>query len=161
MVKRFKDPDLIDRLTPVVLKTHDGERLWPGVLAFECCGDTDALRLARRAVEAVIHVLQDLFDDLEVEKRDFTIAEVEAHARKMFSGIESETIWLGLYLVQEFRGVHAGLGGNPPNFTSVRIHDRIGLLKNVPAAWDDYVATYSLYLEREHGVKMNGKEPGS
>ncbi len=32
---------------------------------------------------------------------------------------------------------------------------------NVPAAWDDYVATYSLYLEREHGVKMNGKEPGS
>jgi hypothetical protein len=85
LVKRFKDPDVIDRLAPVILKNPDGERLWPGVLAFEYCGDTEALRLGRRAVEIVTHVLQNLFNDLEVEKRDFTIAEVEARARKMLT----------------------------------------------------------------------------
>src|SRR2546428_2584672 len=42
LIKRVKDPNPVDNLVPVILKTGVGERLWPGVLAFEYCGDRDA-----------------------------------------------------------------------------------------------------------------------
>jgi hypothetical protein len=161
LIKRFKDPDVIDKLTPVILKTGDGEKLWPGVLAFECCDDPDALRFARKSLEVVIHVLQDLFNDEEVEKMDFTIAEVEDRARTMFGAIQPETIRFGLHFVQEFSGIHAGLGGVFPDFTFVRVHRRVGLLKNIPGAWDDFVARFGLYLEQNHGVDAEPKETGA
>jgi hypothetical protein len=148
LIKRVKNPDLVDNLVPVILKTGDGENLWPGVLAFECCGDPDALRLARKAAEIVIHALQNLFEDRESEKKHFTIAELEIRARKIFGVIDPQTITLGLYFIQEFNGVHGGLGGSPPNFTSVAIHERIGMVNNIPAVWPDYVAKYDLYLSK-------------
>jgi hypothetical protein len=67
LVRRFKDPDAVDHLVQsTVFRTHDGaQTLWPMALAF------------------VIRVLQNLFE-VEIEKTDFTPADVEAHARKMY-----------------------------------------------------------------------------
>jgi TIR domain len=145
LVKQLKNPDLVDDMVPVILRNPLGDKLFPTALAFQCCGDPEALWTAKKSVETVIFVLQKLFN-LPLEKMDFTIAELEQQARTMFPTLESPTIRLGLYLLQDFSGIHAGIGGMWPNLTSVRIHERLGLLQNVAAAWDEHVAKYSLYL---------------
>jgi hypothetical protein len=145
LVKQLKDPDLVDDLVPVILRNPIGDQLFPTALAFECCGDPEALLIARKSVEAVIHVLRRLFE-IHLEKMDFTIGEVEQQARIMFLALEPMTVTLGLYLVQDFSGIHAGIGGMWPNITFVRIHEKIGLLQNVADAWNEHVNKYSLYL---------------
>jgi hypothetical protein len=145
LVKQLRDPDLVDNLVPVILRNPVGDKLFPTAIAFECCGDPELLQTARQSVETVIYVLKKLFDT-HLEKMDFTINEVEEEARAMFSALEPLTVKLGLYLVQDFAGIHAGMGGMWPNIVSVRIHEKLGLLENVPTVWDEHVAKYSLYL---------------
>src|SRR5947209_5406756 len=138
LVRRFKDPDALDHLVrSAVLKTHDTENFLPMVLAFEHCGDPDIQHFAKKSVEVVMHVLQHLLD-VELEKTDFTPADVEEHASQMYDTIEPETIKLGLYLVQEFSGVLGGYGSKSPwEITSLRISERIVKLRNIDSAWDD------------------------
>jgi len=96
----------------------------------------------------VIHVLKNLFE-IELEKVDFKIAEVEEHARIMFPALDPTTVMLGLYLVQDFSGIHAGIGGSWPNITFVRVHEKIGLLQDIAVTWGEHVKKYSIYLQGE------------
>ena len=75
LVRRFKDPDAVDHLVQsTVFRTHDGaQTLWPMALAFEYCADPDVQRFAKKSVEIVIRVLQNLFE-VETEKTDFALA---------------------------------------------------------------------------------------
>jgi hypothetical protein len=157
LVKQVRDPDLVDGLVPVILRNPVGDKLFPTALAFECCGDSEALMIARKSVETVIHVLQRLFE-IHIEKMDFTIGEVEQQARIIFPALEPMTVTLGLYLVQDFSGVHAGIGGMWPNITFVRIHEKIGLLQNVAAAWNEHVNKYNLYLAGDSNKQANAKD---
>jgi hypothetical protein len=156
LVKKVGDPDVIDELVPVILKCPDGEMLFPNVLSFECCDDPDALRLARKSVEIVIRVLQDLFR-IDLEKTSFSLAEIEQHAQVVFGTLEPRTIRLGLYLVNEFSGVHAGMG-TWPNISFVRVHEQIGL-QDSSKAWDEHVKKYSLYLEKKQETPSGTTEP--
>ncbi len=96
----------------------------------------------------MIHVLKNLFE-IELEKVDFKIAEVEEHARIMFPALDPTTVMLGLYLVQDFSGIHAGIGGSWPNITFVRVHEKIGLLQDIAGTWGEHVKKYSIYLQGE------------
>src|SRR2546425_3030315 len=156
LIKRFKDPDAVDHLVQsAVLRRHGSEEhLWPMALAFEYCGDADIQRLAKSSLEIVIHVLQNLFE-VEMEKTDFTPADVEAHARKLYDIIEPETVNLGLYLAQEFGGVFARFGRNPQGeFTSLGIHERIVTLRNITNIWDEHIRQYSTYLKQKEVPEM-------
>lgn len=146
LVIKFKEPETLDRLVKcAILKTHDNETFLPMALAFHYCGDMEALRLAKRSVEVVVYVLQNLFEAYP-DRTDLTPADVEAHARSMYDNIETETIKLGLYLAQEFGGVLAAWGGQT-EITSLRVSERIVTLRNIEHLWDDHVRQYSAYLE--------------
>jgi hypothetical protein len=159
LVKRFKDPDAVDHLVKAtVLRTHDGAaNLWPMALAFEYCEDVDIQRLAKRSVEVVLQVLQNLFE-VEMEKTDFTAADVETHARKMFDTIDPETVNLGLYLAQEFAGVFSGFSVNAKQeFVSLRISERIVRLRGFDSLWDEHIRQYSANLRREETFEMENQ----
>jgi hypothetical protein len=89
---------------------------------------------------------------VEPDKPDshFTVAEIEAHARKMYDNFEPESLQLGLYLVQEFSGVLAGWGCNTQGteLNSVRINERIVTL-DTGAVWDEHVNQRKQFIERE------------
>jgi hypothetical protein len=148
LVIKFKRPEALGRLVKCgILKTSDNETFLPMALAFHYCGDAEALRLAKKSVQVVLHVLQNLFE-VQPDKTDFTPADVEAHARKMYDSIEAEAIKLGLYLAQDF-AVFAQWRGNPQQteIAFLRISERVVTL-NIDRAWDDHVRQYSAYLEQ-------------
>ena len=95
LVVKSRAPEALERLVRCsILKTVDNEAFLPMALAFHYCGDANALRLAKKSVEVVVHALQNLFE-VELNKTDFTPADVEAHAQKMYDSIER--------MQQEFR----------------------------------------------------------
>jgi hypothetical protein len=153
MVKQFGGPDIVDDLAPVILRNPTGEKLFPTAIAFQCCGDESALQAAQSAVQLVIRTLQELFASSGA-KTNFTIDEIEEQARLIVNTQPSEfastgdraAVQFGLYLVQDFRAVHAGIGGAYPNITHVVAHERIGS-KNAATAWKEHVEQYRLYLE--------------
>src|SRR5713101_2738347 len=102
LIRRFRSPEALYRLSnSAILKsfnrTDQEQEFLPSTLAFHYSGDQDIIRIARTSVEIVLHVLQNMFD-VEMEKVDFTPADVEAHARKMYDIIDPDNIKLGLYL---------------------------------------------------------------
>lgn len=167
LIKQFKNPDLIDDLIPVALRSPTGANVFPTILAFECSGDAHALSVAKQSVEAVIRVLKHLFhDDTETEKMEFTIAEFDTHARALVPTFDEQQIKLGLYLTQDLTGIHAGIGGVWPDLTFVKINERIGLLEDISGVWDEHVNKYDLYVygDTRRGPKVGEsalKEPGS
>jgi len=97
------------------LKTPDSKNYLPSVLAFYYCGDEQILSLAKQSATVVCHVLRNLFENDQSEDTQFTFAEIETHAKKLYDVVDPEQIRLGLYLGQELR-FFAQWGGNdlPP-----------------------------------------------
>ena len=134
LVRRFRSPDALYRLFSAGILRHFNrvdEEFLPSALAFHYSGDRDITRLARTSVEIVLHVLQNMFD-VEMEKVDFTPAEVEAHARKMYDVVDPENIKLGLYLAQDF-GVLGGWSTNPDQteLATLRIAENIVTIRDI------------------------------
>jgi hypothetical protein len=159
LVKKVADPDIVDELTPVLLRNPTVEKLFPTAVAFQCCGDKNALEAAKSAVQLVIRTLQKLFASPE-EKVHFSIDEIEEQARLILNTQRRErgssrdrvAVQLGLYLIQDCRRVHAGIGGVYPNITHVVVNERIGSINPV-TAWDEHIEQYSSYL------KNRGEKP--
>ena len=127
--------------------TGDDDYL-PLALAFHYSGDPDTILRARTSVAIVLRILQNLFE-VEVEKKDFGPADVEAQAEKMFDRPPADSvIKLGLYLVQEF-GVFAGWSSGPEQteVRTFRIAESIIELTNFEKAWDDYIGGKMPYIE--------------
>ena len=158
VAKTVKDPDVVDPLSPIVLRNEYGKKLFPTILAFECSGDTDSLQIGRRSLEIVVTVLKDLFEsETDPEKVQFTIAEIEDRAQSLFPDIDAHALKLGLYLVQDLSGtVHAGIDGIWPNQTFVRVIDRIVMIQDIPGLWKQHVEKYRLFL---NGGAGNSPQP--
>src|SRR5258708_2133827 len=104
--------ETLDRLVRwTLLKTHDQKNYLPLALAFHYCGDAQILSFAKQSVTVVAHVLRNLFENDQSEDTQFTHAEIETHAKKMYDVVDPEQIRLGLYLGQELR-FFAQWGGN-------------------------------------------------
>jgi hypothetical protein len=151
LIIKFKAPDVLDRLVQCSIIRYDQEHYLPLSLAFHYSGNATALDRAKRSIEITLHVLRNLYE-VEPDKPDshFTVAEIEAHARKMYDYFEPESLKLGLYLLQEFSGVLAGWSSSTQGteLSSVRINERIVTL-DISAAWDEHVSQRKQYIERE------------
>lgn len=153
LVKKVVDPDIIDELTPVLLRNPTVEKLFPTAVAFQCCEDKNALEAAKSAVQLVIRTLQKLFASTG-EKVHFSTDEIEEQARLILNAQRAElgsshdrvAVQLGLYLIQDFRRVHAGIGGVYPNIAHVVVNERIGSI-NPATAWNEHIEQYSPYLK--------------
>ncbi len=163
LIIKFKAPDVLDRLVRCsIIKTHDQEHYLPLALAFHYSGNAAALDHAKRSVEIALHVLQNLYE-VEPDKPEshFAVAKIEAHANKLYGNPQSESLKLGLYLLQEFSGVFAGYGSNTQGIelNFVRIHGRIVTL-DINAAWDEHVSQRKQYIEQEHlGKPIARRQP--
>jgi hypothetical protein len=153
VVKKVVDPDIVDELTPVLLRNPTVEKLFPTAVAFQCSGDKNALEAAKSAVQLVIDTLKKLYASAG-EKVHFSIDQIEEQARlilntqrrELDSSRDRAAVQLGLYLIQDFRRVHAGMGGVYPNIAHVVVNERIGSI-NPATAWDEHIEQYSAYLK--------------
>jgi uncharacterized protein (TIGR02391 family) len=148
LIRRFKSLAALQRLTSQfsILKRvgHVEEEYMPTVLAFRYCGDDHLLRTARTSLKIILHILQNLFF-VEMDKKDYTPADVEAHASKMFdSPPSSAEIRIGLYLAAEF----SVFASHSSDFSSFQIGEIIVEI-DPESAWNDYIARASVYVE--HG----------
>lgn len=114
LLKQFKSPiatalrRLVDRgVLRVVNNTYLNETYLPRAVAFYHCADSAALAFARKSTELVLRVLPILFDK-ELDKpqgsdqRQFTADEVERESRAIEASVESNAIFTGLFLAEEF-----------------------------------------------------------
>src|SRR5258708_1772952 len=152
LIIKFKALDVLDRLIQCsILKGDDREHYLPLALAFHYSGNGAALDRAKSSVEISLRVLKNLYEE-EPDKpsSQFTVAEIEEHARKMYDTFEPESLKLGLYLLQEFSGVFAGysFGTQGTDFNFVRIHERI-VTVDINSKWDEHVSQRKQYIERE------------
>src|ERR1019366_6580235 len=121
LIRSYKEPQALEHLvrTVVLAQTGNRESYLPRVLAFHYCGDSQALSKAKNAATVVLHVLQNLFD-VSLDKDNFTPADVEQHAQKIYDSPPSlETINLGLFLVTEFANVLSTYGFAAGSLTKV------------------------------------------
>jgi uncharacterized protein (TIGR02391 family) len=103
-----------------------------------------------------VRVLQNLFE-VEMEKTNFSPAEVEAHANKMFDVPPLPGMTrVGLYLAHEF-GVLGGWSQKPGQTepTSIQIAESIVEISDPRKTWDETVARSIAYVE---GSDEEGKE---
>jgi hypothetical protein len=98
VAREFRNVDGLQNLASMsVLKTNNGDDFFPTALAFQYCGDTQYELAAKKSVQIVASVLQDLFLT-EPGQTNFTVANIESRAIKLNQNGDPETIRLGLYL---------------------------------------------------------------
>lgn len=154
LIRQFRSLEPLQRLTnfSILKKVNrsgsNEEEYLPLALAFHYSGDPDTIARARTSVEVVLRVLQNIFD-VEPDKTDFTPADVEAHAAKMYDSPPAASVTkLGLYLAQEFR-VFNGWSSNQlhTELVSMQIADSIVEITDFGGAWDEHIARASKYVE--------------
>src|SRR5258708_23508822 len=148
LLRKFQSPvsALLQRLDPAVLRmahnTHPNEPYLPRANAFYHCGDSAVLAFARKSTILVLRVLRDLFDEeLKGDGNDqrlFTPGEVEAAARAIDSSVESNMIFVGLYLAQEFSVFPSlRLDAQQVGIVSFSLGERIYETRYLD--WDDHI----------------------
>jgi uncharacterized protein (TIGR02391 family) len=138
LLRKFKNPDAIDQLQRKSFFKSVTEDLYsPLPMAFQHCGNDEAMAIAKRTTETALWVLQNL-DESFPEKPDgmFTFDEFVEHASKMYDQKPDEKMLrLGLTLATNF-GIFRHWTGHEPS--SFGLHESIVTI-NPPQAWDDYI----------------------
>src|SRR6266853_561843 len=150
LLLKVRSLETLDRLARwTILKSHDNKNYLPLALAFYYSGDTQVSLLAKQSVTVVGHVLRNLFENDQSEDTQFTPAEIEIHARKMYDAVDSEQIRLGLYLGQELR-FFLQWGGNPPQteITTLKISEHI-IEIDPDDVWDDSIKRQIQWIETQ------------
>ena len=144
---QYQDPDAVARLSRYSLITHplSDQKLFPTSLGFQLCGDTAQINQVRSALEIVLHTLRNLFE-VEIDKQDFTFADIETHARKLYDSATEESLRLGLYLATEFP-VFSNYSGAVSKIERVGISNQILKIKDIGTVWDRHIRSRQQYLE--------------
>ena len=147
LVVKYGDPEALDwlvRANVLECLNHQsqGQQFLPRVLAFHCCADEEPLREAKRSVEVVASVLKSLYTkDLEKERTNFPVSEVETCGLELYKDIRPETIKLGLYLIREFSEIGCGANMNPEGLgcSIAFVYQHIVRVKSFGTVWDDHI----------------------
>lgn len=159
---KFEDPEAVENLiNKSLLMDVDRQAVLPNMLSFELCGDQSALHLAKNSLETVLLALRELYLESE-DNKQITPTEVEAKAREIGRDVNSDTVWLGLYLVQNFVGVLNSSAGSADRaqLSWVAISHEILKLKQIEKVWDSRVAQQVEYMaQREANRYPNQPQP--
>jgi serine/threonine protein kinase len=150
LLLKLRSLETLDRLVRwTILKSHDQKNYLPLVMAFYYCGDAQISSFAKQSVTVVCHVLRNLFENDQSEDTQFTPAEIETHAKKMYDAVVPEQIRLGLYLGQELR-FFSQWGYNPQQteITTHKISEHIVEI-NPDDVWDDSIKRQIQWIETQ------------
>lgn len=156
LIRKYKSLGELPRLCDLrILRRVDDDYL-PLLLAFHYCGDSDVARRARRSVEIVLHVLQNMFY-VDMEKKNFSPADVKAHANKMYDvPPTTEQIKLGLYLVRELSLLSSyAETADHLSLEWLQIAERIIEIHDVSSVWDEYVSRSTIRIEEQTPPSYN------
>jgi hypothetical protein len=142
--------ETLDRLVRwTILKSHDQKNYLPLALAFHYCGDAQILSFTKQSVTVVAHVLRNLFENDQSEDTQFTQAEIETHAKKMYDTVIPEQIRLGLYLGQELRFfLQWGPNSEQTEITFFKISEHI-IEINPDDVWDGSIKRQIQWIETQ------------
>jgi predicted nucleotide-binding protein len=136
-----------------VNNTYLNETYLPKAIAFYHCGNSAALAFARKSTAIVLRVLPILFDrELEgpqgSDQRQFTSTEVENEACVIDSSVESDAIFTGLFLAQEF-SVFTGTGRDDKQVGIVSFSLGERVYETQYLDWDDHIRRSNTALVNE------------
>lgn len=139
LLLRFEDPDLLEALiSRSFLRDVNRQAVLPTLLSFYFHRDEAAVMCARESLHTVLHTLRALFLETEEENRQIAPEEIEAKAREIGKSVGTDTVWLGLYLVQNYFGVLGGSSGSAElgKLNWVTITEGILKFKNMEQVWE-------------------------
>lgn len=152
---RFQDPEAVEGLvSKSLLMDVDRQAVLPNMLSFELCGDQAALNLARNSLETVLLALRALYLESE-ENKQITPTEIEAKAQQIGRDVNPNTVWLGLYLVQNFVGVINSSAGSADRaqLSWVAISHEILKLKQIEKVWGLRVSQQMDYITQREAYR--------
>lgn len=155
LLVKFKDRAVIDRLVSQGVLRHTGnnDAFLPTAAAFGCCGDSDTQERSRRALEVVFAVLKHLFVT-ELDKTDFTRAEIQEQTRALFGEVNANVIQFGLYLAKDV-GILSGYGPDDGEGVSfVRVSETIIAHEGIEQLWNNYIQQAVRGVERARKQEM-------
>jgi diguanylate cyclase (GGDEF)-like protein len=112
LLKKFKGSlsdalrKLVDRAVfRAVEQVYNQETYLPRAIAFDYCGDSEALAFAKKSTEVVLQVLLNLYeqelDKESKEQKQFTPSDVENEARNLKLDADQMMVRTGLYFAEE------------------------------------------------------------
>jgi diguanylate cyclase (GGDEF)-like protein len=150
-----------------VENTYLSETFLPKSTAFDYCGDVEALEVARKSTEAVLRVVQILFDqelDHEgKEQKQFTPTDIASEIDSLgIVDVDAKMIRIGLYLAEEFSIFHT-LGRDEKQIfiTNFRPTEHIYDVMKDSNPWDFHIGQGRMPLDgrgRSPSTFLNGYE---
>src|SRR5262249_29048178 len=115
LLLKFEDPDILEALiTRSLLRDVNRQAVLPSLLAFDLLRDESVVELARESLQTVLQTLRAFYLGNE-EDRQITPSDIEVKAKEIGRSVGQDTVWLGLYLVQNYFGIITSSGGFSEN----------------------------------------------
>jgi len=157
LVVKGKSLESLEKLSRWMILKQENRNYLPLPLAFHFCEDAEALLTAKNSVTVVAHVLRNLFET-DLEGKQHTAPEAEAHARAMYESVDPKQIRLGLLLGRDI-GLLAGSGGpSIKEISSFGISEHI-IEMNPDNVWDDYVNRQVRWIQTQEEGTLNASIP--
>jgi diguanylate cyclase (GGDEF)-like protein len=112
----------------------------PTAVAFDYCGDSEALAVAKKSADSVLSALLSLYEeDVEDDSLDRVHSQTDVMDHLPL-GVDERTVRLGLYFAKGFGFVGPQqMDANYIFFESFRIHERIYEVMETDSPWDSHV----------------------
>jgi len=156
LLLKFEDPDLLETLiNRSLLRDVNRQAVLPGLLAFHFWEDVHGVQLAQESLHTILHTLRVLYLESEEENKQITPAEIEARAGELGRRVNEHTVWLGLYLIQNYFGVLSSWSGDIAQGQSHWLTVSEGVLryKNIDNVWEERMKQERHWLRRRDPVQ--------
>jgi uncharacterized protein (TIGR02391 family) len=145
LLQQFRNPKAIDRLVRLQFfrpfQSDNTVSYLPMILAFEYCGDREALAYAKECLGVTLRILYSLYAN-DFDRSQYTRSEVIEFATPLC--LSPVKVDLGLRLAQEV-GIFSAWGEDLKSHTMSSISMREDILTlSIKDAWDECVASYKV-----------------
>src|ERR1700739_3079545 len=156
LLLKFEDPDLLETLISCsLLRDVNRQAVLPGLLAFHFWEGIHGIQLAQESLHTVLHTLKTLYRESEEENKQITPAEIEARARELGRRVNEHTVWLGLYLIQNYFGVLSSSNGHVDQgqLNWLTVNEGVLRYKNTDNVWEERMKQESHWLRQRDPVQ--------
>jgi hypothetical protein len=143
LLLKLEDPDLLDvMINRFLLRDVNHQAVLPGLLAFYFQRDENHTHLFHDSLGTVLHALRALYLDSEEENKQLTPIQIETKARELGKHVTPNTIWLGLYLAQNYFNIFNSSAGSVElgQLSWVTVGEGILRYKKIDTAWETRIA---------------------